>query len=175
MSDRFDNRLKRKLESDADRTGHSASNVRRIELITGTGRRRRWASDDKARIVEESLRPGANVSEVARRNGLSPQQLFSWRRAAHALFQEGADATPADRTGDFPAPGRRTDRHVRLSGSGEETPAFAPVVIAAAAPSSPPPLAGAVEIAIGDTVVRVIGQVETAVLIAVLRAVRKTS
>jgi hypothetical protein len=64
-----------------------------------------------------------------------------------------------------------------LSGSGEETPAFAPVVIAAASPASPSLTAasGAVEIAIGDTVVRVIGQVETAVLIAVLRAVRRAS
>jgi transposase len=177
MSDRFDHRFKRRLESDADRTGHGVSNVRRIEVITGTGRRRRWSSDDKARIVEESLRPGANVSEVARHNGLSPQQLFSWRRAAHALFHEGADATLADRTEDFPSPRRRTDRQVRLSGSGEETPAFAPVVIAAASPSSPPPLtaSGTVEIAVGDTVVRVIGQVETSVLIAVLRAVRRTS
>jgi transposase len=61
MSDRFDHRFKRKLESDADQTGHGVSNVRRIELITGTGRRRQWSSDDKARIVEESLKPGANV------------------------------------------------------------------------------------------------------------------
>lgn len=178
MSDRFDHRFKRKLESDADRTGHGISNVRRIERITGTGRRRQWSSDDKARIVEESLRPGANVSDVARRNGLSPQQLFAWRRAAHALFQEGAKARLTDRTDDVPAPKqRRTDRQVRLSGSGEETPAFAPVVIAAASPSSPPARAasGAVEIAVGDTVVRVIGQVETSVLIAVLRAVRRTS
>jgi transposase len=178
MRDHFDHRLKRTLESDADRKGAVVSNVRRIELITGTGRRRRWSRDDKARIVEESLKPGVNVSEVARRNGLSPQQLFSWRRAAHTLFQEGADATPADRTGDFPTAGqRRTDRQVRLPGSGEETPAFAPVVIAAAAPASPPPLtaSGTVEIAVGDTIVRVIGQVETSALIAVLRAVRGAS
>jgi transposase len=171
MSDRFDHRLKRKFESDADRIGHGASNARRIELITGTGRRRRWASDDKARIVEESLRPGANVSEVARRNGLSPQQLFAWRRAAHALFQEGAEVTSAN-----PALRQRgTDRHVRLSGGGDETPAFAPVVIAAASPSPPLIASGTVEIAIGDMVVRVIGPVETSVLIAVLRAVRRTS
>jgi hypothetical protein len=90
MIDRFDHRRKHKLESDADRVGHGVSNVRRIELVTGTGRRRRWSSDDKARIVEESLRPGANVSEVAQHNGQSPQQLFSWRRAAHVLFQEDA-------------------------------------------------------------------------------------
>jgi transposase len=176
MSDHFDHRLKRTLKSDADRTGHDVSNVRRIEVITGTGRRRRWSSDDKARIVEESLKPGANVSEVARRNGLSPQQLFAWRRAAHALFQEGGGATPADRNDDVPAPEQRR-RQVRLPGRGEETPAFAPVVIAAASPSSPPPrtASGAVEIAIGDAVVRVIGPVEPSVLIAVLRAVRRTS
>jgi transposase len=53
--------------------------VRRIELITGTGRRRRWSSEDKARIVVESLEPGVSVSEVARRHGLSPQQLFGWQ------------------------------------------------------------------------------------------------
>ena len=60
--------------------GDGERSVRRIELITGTGRRRRWSSDDKARIVVESLEAGANVSEVARRHGLSPQQLFAWRR-----------------------------------------------------------------------------------------------
>ena len=37
-------------------------------------------SDDKARIVEETLAPGAVVSEVARPHGLSPQQLFTWHR-----------------------------------------------------------------------------------------------
>ena len=54
--------------------------VRRLEVITGTGRRRRFSDDDKARIIEETLAPGAVVSEVARRHGLTPQQLFGWRR-----------------------------------------------------------------------------------------------
>src|ERR1700740_2743933 len=57
-----------------------ASSVSRLEVITGTGRRRRFSDDDKARIVEETLAPGAVVSEVARRHGLSPQQLFGWGR-----------------------------------------------------------------------------------------------
>jgi hypothetical protein len=125
------------------------------------------------------------VSAVARRNGLSPQQLFAWRREAHTLFNAGAGATTADRAGQFPPPQHgRTGRQARLSGSGDETPAFAPVVIAAmprssskaTAPSSPP-LAGSgtVEIAIGDAVVRIIGQVETSALVAVLRAVRRAS
>lgn len=56
--------------------------VRRFEVITGTMGRRRWSVDDRARILEESLVPGAVVSEVARRHGLTPQQVFTWRRAA---------------------------------------------------------------------------------------------
>ena len=184
MSDHFDN----KLASDTGETGRGVSNVRRIELITGTGRRRRWSRDDKARIVEESLKPGATVSEVARRNGLSPQQLFAWRRAAHGLFNDGADATPSDRAGHFPASRqRRMGRQARLSGSGDETGAFAPVVIAShpdlprsaskAPAASSPPLTGSgtVEIAVGDAVVRILGQVETSALVAVLRAVRRAS
>lgn len=73
MRDRFEHRLENKPADNAD---GGVTTVRRIELITGTGRRRRWSADDKARIVVESLKPGANVSEVARRHGLSPQQLF---------------------------------------------------------------------------------------------------
>jgi transposase len=56
--------------------------LRRVEVITGTGRRRRFSGDDKARIIEETLAPGAVVSEIARRYGLTPQQLFGWRRQA---------------------------------------------------------------------------------------------
>ena len=56
--------------------------VQRLEVITGTGGRRRWSADEKARILEEATAPGAVVSEVARRNGMSPQHLFTWRRQA---------------------------------------------------------------------------------------------
>lgn len=47
--------------------------VRRLEVLTGVGGRRRWSPDDKARIVEESLAPGATVSEVARAVRLAPR------------------------------------------------------------------------------------------------------
>jgi transposase len=47
-----------------------------LEIINGIGGRRRWSMDDKARIVEETLAPGAVVSEIAQRHGLTPQQLF---------------------------------------------------------------------------------------------------
>ena len=56
--------------------------VHRLEVITGTGRRRRFSDDYKAGVVEETLAPGAVVSDVARRHGLTPQQLFGWRRQA---------------------------------------------------------------------------------------------
>ena len=56
--------------------------VRRIEVFTGAGRRRTWSAEDKARIVAESVTSGEAVCSVARRHGLSPQQLFGWRRQA---------------------------------------------------------------------------------------------
>ena len=65
--------------------------VRRLEVITGTGRRRRFSDDDKARLIEETLVPGAVVSEVARRHGLAPQQLFTWRRQARQAAGTNAD------------------------------------------------------------------------------------
>ena len=67
-----------------------ATTARRLEVITGTGRRRWFSADDKARMIEETLVPGAVVSEVARRHGLAPQQLFTWRRQARQ--PAGADA-----------------------------------------------------------------------------------
>lgn len=55
---------------------------RRFEVINGAGGRRHWSMDDKARIVAETLEPNAVISEVARRYGLRPQQVFAWRREA---------------------------------------------------------------------------------------------
>src|SRR4029077_19020774 len=57
------------------------SAFRRVEVLTGPGRRRRWSADEKARIVAETLVPGARVSEVARRWQICSQQVFGWRRA----------------------------------------------------------------------------------------------
>lgn len=68
--------------------------VRRIEVITGGGGRRRWTVDEKARIVAETLDPGAVVSVVARRYGLTPQQLFAWRREARKRTVPGIDLVP---------------------------------------------------------------------------------
>lgn len=56
--------------------------ARRIEVFTGAGRRRDWSDHQKAAIVAESYAGDASVSDVARRHGLTPSQLFTWRRIA---------------------------------------------------------------------------------------------
>ena len=61
---------------------HVPERARRIEVFTGAGRRRTWPADEKAAIVAESYAPGRTVCGVARRHGLTPTQLFTWRRLA---------------------------------------------------------------------------------------------
>ena len=58
--------------------------VRRFEVFTGAGRRRRWAAAEKAQIVAESFAGSESVCAVAQRHGLSSTQLFAWRKAARA-------------------------------------------------------------------------------------------
>ncbi|WP_107676416.1 transposase [Agrobacterium sp. LAD9] len=54
--------------------------VQRFEVFTGAGRRREWGDEEKLQIVAESYSGEVSVSAVARRHGLSPGQLFTWRR-----------------------------------------------------------------------------------------------
>jgi len=54
-------------------------------VFTGAGRRRNWPADEKAAIVAESYAPGRTVCGVARRHGLTPAQLFTWRRLARRV------------------------------------------------------------------------------------------
>ncbi len=53
-------------------------------ILSGPERRRRWAASEKAHIVAESLRPGANVAAVARAHDVHPNLLHHWRRQARA-------------------------------------------------------------------------------------------
>ena len=92
-------------------TSTKADEFRRIEVITGVGRRRRWTDEEKAWIVAESLDPATTVSAVARRYGLHASQLFGWRqqlaipaaREAPAfvpvVVAEDGAASPAEMTG----------------------------------------------------------------------------
>jgi transposase len=126
---------------------------RRIKLLTGPERRRRWSAEDKARIVQESLVSGARVSDVARRWQLSPQQVFAWRREARDAMTE----KPA----------------------GSLAPAFVPIVAEdppAAAATRAASAAPVIEVKLAGAVVRVGGgEDDGARLTAVLRAVRASA
>jgi transposase-like protein len=43
-------------------------------------RRRRWTHEEKKAIVAETEGPNASISGVARKYGIAPRLLFSWRR-----------------------------------------------------------------------------------------------
>jgi transposase len=60
--------------------------VKAIEVIVSEQRRRRWSVAEKKAMLEETEQPGMNVSVVARKYGVHPNQLFRWRK----LWQQGA-------------------------------------------------------------------------------------
>ena len=129
---------------------------RRVEVLMGPGRRRRWSAEEKARIVEESLVPGARVSEVARRWQVCSQQVFGWRRAACQNMATVAARPTETATPDF----------VPIM---TDVPLPAPVARAASA-------APAIEVKLADAVVRVVpGMDDATQLTAVLRAVRASA
>jgi transposase len=68
------------MRNHSSTTSTKADGFRRVEVITGVGRRRRWTGEEKARIAAESLDPATTVSAVARRCGLHANQLFVWRQ-----------------------------------------------------------------------------------------------
>lgn len=128
-----------------------------VEIITGRERRRRWSREQKLRVVAETHEPGARVSEVAARYGVSESLVFTWRRQV--------------RDGLLLAP---------------EVPVFVPVQMLEAAASAshgerslpapariePPP--GLIEIELGDgRKVRVGSDVNLAALRRVLTALRR--
>ena len=170
--------LERKLETKPDGGDADVVGVRRIELITGTARRRDWSDAEKTRILLESAEPGANISDVARRNGLSPQQLFGWRREVRALLADGPPIDAAStRASARPGSGKTKVRGTPAAAAAQH---FAPVVLAApevALPASPPQSSdktrGVIEIVIGDALVRVVGKVDRGALAEVLAALRR--
>jgi transposase len=131
--------------------------VRRLEVFIGSGLRRAWTVEQKARIVAESYESGATVSAVARRHGVTPQQLFAWRRLA---------------------------RRRAVESGGESGLTFAPVVVAPVQkgarvswPSTGTIGSGTstIEVVIGATTVRVPAGADAMTLQAVLRAVKAMS
>ena len=126
--------------------------VRRLEVFTGSGRRRSWTATQKARIVAESYASGDDVSSVARRHGLTPQQLFGWRRDAQRCAAERSDNA-----------GGLTFASVLVEA---ETPAHAGPTRPCATGTT------MIEIALGAATVRVGPGTDVATLTKVLRAVK---
>lgn len=128
-----------------------AAELRRFEVITGAGRRRHWSAEVKARIVAESFAPGVQVSDVARRHGIRPQQLFGWRREA---------------------------RGGRLALPGPQGVAFVPIVTGSSGGAAPAPAAAAaacIEIEARGLVVRLHGRIEVSTLAEVLAVVKSVT
>lgn len=146
--DRFDHRV-----DHSDNT--KPARLQRVEVITGVERRRDWSTEQKLEIVAESLVDGVVVSDVARRHGISPQQLFGWRAKLRSAIGPAAP-TPT------------------------ETPTFAPVLVDEASsrriPALEPPRqpddAPAIEITLGSATVRVRGAVDARTLVAVLKVLK---
>nr|WP_100248109.1 MULTISPECIES: IS3 family transposase [Rhizobium] len=70
-----------------------SNDYRHIELLTGDVRRRRWTTEQKLTIIEQSFEPGETVSSTARRHGVAPNLLYRWRRL---LSEGGAAAVDSD-------------------------------------------------------------------------------
>jgi transposase len=133
-------------------TDHNAITepVRRLEVFTGAGRRRTWRDEDKARIVAEIATSGDSVCAVARRHGLSPQQLFGWRRQ---LRESEAGRSGADGLQFVPAVVDVGSQRRLPRGKGEAS-------------------AGAIEVEIDGVTVRVGRGADAKTLMTVLRALK---
>ena len=138
--------------------------VGRCEVVEPRRGNRRWPDEVKARIVAESLAPGARVVDVAARHGLVPHQLSDWRRRA----RQGLLALPADLLEGLSLPSEV---------SGE--PVFVPLAIAAEPtrsaklPERAAIVAGVMSVEIGgDVVLRVPSDVPVERAAALIRALR---
>src|SRR5262245_10330139 len=122
-----------------------------VTVLPGPERRRRWTSAEKARIVEESLAPGASVTEVARRHDIHPNLLHLWRRQARLA---GAAATC-----------RRSDVPVGVE--------FAAVALAPAERNLPVP-PGTIELEFaGQARLKITGAVDPSMTTALIKALAK--
>jgi transposase len=141
---------------------HEGDSYRRIEVITGERRRRQWTAEEKARIVAESFEEDANISEVARRNGVARGLLTMWR---HKL------AAAAGVTGPGFVPVRiDAESDPAMAGApGAVAPAQTRVLEIAPRPAEP---RGAIEIEVSGARIRVEPGVDPTTLSTVLSALR---
>ena len=137
--------------------------VRRFEVFTGAGRRRTWTVEEKATIVAESYSGADTVCGVARRYGLTPQQLFTWRRTLRAGLVRDVEAATA------PSFVPALIEPVSEPASADPAPVRRPRARRAASG------AGTIEVEIAGVTVRVGRGADTRTVTAVLRALKASS
>jgi transposase len=143
-------------------TRQEGDSYRRVEVITGERRRRRWTGEEKARIVAESFEEGANISEVARRNDVSRGLLTVWRRqVASAVAGKAPNFVPIQIGAES---GGGT------AGGSERTSPAQTRPLEIAVPSAK--VCGVIEIEVSGARIRVEPGVELATLSTVLAALR---
>lgn len=134
--------------------------IQRIEVLTGPEPRRQWSTEDKDRIVAESYSGADSVSRIARRYGLLPQQLFTWRREVSRSATPPAFAAVA-LAPMAPAEARQPALLAKPRGSGRAKRKMASEV--------------AVEITAGGITVRVRRGADSSMVSAIVRALKAAS
>lgn len=147
---------------------HQGGTYRRIELITGEARRRRWAAEEKSRILAESFQPGARVSDVALRHGVNRGLLWNWRRQVRKHQAEAERAFVPIRIADETTTAQ-SSAEVKLHDAPGSRPAVRPVDV------QPASAVGSIDIEMRDLRVRIRGAVDTAALREVLTHLGRVS
>lgn len=93
----------------------------RVEIVTGSARRRRWTLEEKLAFVEEARRSASSLADVARRHGVCRSLLFRWRRQAEAGELGPAETSAFVPVTMMPEPGSPT----AVAPKGSDTPASA--------------------------------------------------
>ena len=141
-----------------------SSGVRRFEVFTGAGARRRWTREEKAAIIAESYAGVESVCAVANRHGLRHTQLFTWRREMRRAAEAAGVTLP-------------------VAMVAEPEPLFVPAVIEPEPMTTQPapkkkrsrrarPEAAAVELTIDGVAVKIARGADAGVIAAVIDALK---
>lgn len=150
------------MKMSCDDTG--TNGAQRFEVFTGAGKRRDWPPEVKASIVAESYSGMETVSAVARRHGLVPSQLFTWRRQLREQMEERGLVMPA---------------------TAKPEPTFVPAVVDVMPDPDPPPRnkpvrrrrrskASTVELEVDGITVKIARGADSGTISAVITALRET-
>lgn len=136
-------------------------------------KRRYRTTDERRRIVEETLKPGTSVAIVARTHGVNANQVFAWRK----LYQAGllGSENPASVREAGTSCVRLLPVAVTAEVEREPEQVVLPVSRQPDGVREPPAMTspGSIELTFGKAQIRIIGQVDAATLRMVLECLRR--